>query len=96
MKPSNLKLFTLASVLMMFVVIPLASQPPKDSSTINDTWYHSDTGTSGMMPCDPPHEICPYCDQDRCGCAAPTGSCILTFNCSCSSIDCQRSCDYDC
>ncbi len=39
---------------------------------------------------------CRYCDEDYCGCIAnPYGT--LIFSCSCSSIDCTRSCDnIDC
>lgn len=36
---------------------------------------------------------CPYCDQEQCGCATFPGK-TLAFSCSCSSIWCQRSCDY--
>jgi hypothetical protein len=37
---------------------------------------------------------CGYCSQSRCGCApAPLGY-VLYYECSCSSIQCTRSCDY--
>lgn len=39
---------------------------------------------------------CTYCEQERCGCAQTPPNCELTFACGCSSIDCNRSCDYDC
>lgn len=39
---------------------------------------------------------CSYCDQQACGCSSPPPGCILSFSCSCSSIDCSRTCDYQC
>lgn len=39
---------------------------------------------------------CTYCSQTACGCSSPPPGCILRYSCACSSIDCRRSCDYDC
>lgn len=37
---------------------------------------------------------CTYCSQSRCGCASAPLGYRLDYSCSCSSIDCNRSCDY--
>lgn len=37
--------------------------------------------------------FCWYCDADYCGCLTRE-DCILYYSCSCSSIDCRRSCSY--
>jgi len=34
---------------------------------------------------------CTYCAQENCGCIAIEG-CVLFYSCSCSSIDCKRTC----
>jgi hypothetical protein len=38
---------------------------------------------------------CSYCDQDACGCQ-PHERCVTYASCGCSSIQCTRSCSYDC
>ncbi len=37
---------------------------------------------------------CTYCSQTACGCAAPQPGQYLSFSCSCSSIQCTRTCTY--
>ncbi len=36
---------------------------------------------------------CPCCKQLNCGCSS-SGTQILGFECTCSPIQCTRSCDY--
>ena len=38
---------------------------------------------------------CSYCDLDACGCAS-RARCYIVFSCTCSPIQCTRSCDYKC
>jgi len=37
-----------------------------------------------------------YCGQTACGCQSPPSGCVLYFSCSCSPIQCTRSCSYEC
>lgn len=37
---------------------------------------------------------CNYCSQALCGCLPASGGQSLSFECSCSSIYCSRSCSY--
>jgi hypothetical protein len=39
---------------------------------------------------------CLWCDLDACGCVPPPEGCALIFSCACSSIDCKRSCTFQC
>lgn len=36
---------------------------------------------------------CDFCSQPACGCPLPPPGCTGTFECTCSSIDCSRTCD---
>jgi hypothetical protein len=36
---------------------------------------------------------CTYCDQELCGCIA-LPECVLVYSCSCSPIECKRSCKH--
>lgn len=36
---------------------------------------------------------CSYCNQDNCGCLEIEG-CVLQYDCTCSPIQCTRSCRY--
>jgi hypothetical protein len=38
-------------------------------------------------------KVCSYCTQDNCGCI-PREECVLEYSCSCSPIQCTRSCQY--
>jgi len=59
----------------------------------------------GLMPTeenqDPPAGgggggSCTYCSSTACGCNSPPVGCTLGFSCGCSSVDCWRTCSYNC
>lgn len=56
-----------------------------------ESQFHQDPDPGG-----PGGGGCGYCNQTACGCAAPPAGCVLYYSCSCSSISCTRSCDYQC
>ena len=37
---------------------------------------------------------CTYCSQARCGCASAPLGYMLSYSCACSSIQCDRTCEY--
>lgn len=37
---------------------------------------------------------CSYCTQSACGCSPPPLGYTLSYSCSCSSLQCTRSCSY--
>jgi hypothetical protein len=38
---------------------------------------------------------CTYCSSTHCGCANAQVGYILYFSCTCSSLECTRSCTYE-
>lgn len=50
---------------------------------------HNDTGgsTGGSGTCN-------YCSQSACGCSPPPLGTTLSFSCTCSSLQCTKSCNY--
>ena len=50
---------------------------------------YEEGGSGGSCP-----SGCNYCCQESCGCSSPPPGTVLTFDCSCSSIQCTRSCTY--
>jgi len=46
-----------------------------------------DSGSGGSS-------FCTYCSESRCGCASADVGYMLSFSCTCSSIQCTRSCTY--
>ena len=69
-------------VLLVLVVLPAYAMPDIDPERD-----------------DPPGPIgggggCSYCSSGHCGCAAPPAGYYLVFSCTCSSVECTRSCDY--
>lgn len=67
---------------------------PVDSAPSAHALFHQDPnpGSGDGGTCSSPT----YCEQEACGCSAPPSNCVLIFSCSCSSIQCTRSCDYEC
>jgi hypothetical protein len=51
-------------------------------------------GDKPEVPLPEPTTGCNYCSLGKCGCSPPPTGYYLSFTCSCSSIDCKRSCDY--
>jgi hypothetical protein len=50
--------------------------------------FQNDPGDSGGS------SSCSYCGQNQCGCAPPPLGYYLVSSCTCSSVQCSRSCDY--
>ncbi len=50
---------------------------------------YEEGGSGGSCP-----PGCSYCCQDTCGCSSPPAGMYLTYDCSCSTVQCTRSCTY--
>jgi hypothetical protein len=72
-------------------VAPRQEALPTEALSCEGTnWLALDDPAQGAMI------ECSYCDQEYCGCI-PLPECVLVYSCSCSPLQCTRSCKHkDC
>lgn len=74
---------------LALVPVSFDTIPPTDDTSASAI-FHQDTGD------DDGSGGCSYCSQSACGCSSPPMGCTLSYSCACSSIQCTRSCDFNC
>lgn len=96
---------SMAVLMLSVAVLPVAADVSGGANDEATTLSH-EVPLSDTLACEGPFAlalgdpipgdpfVCKHCDQEYCGCI-PLPECVLVYSCTCSPIQCTRSCKHE-